>query len=251
MLQKRATGGLVFQSEKLQIHVDPGPGAIVRAKQYGINPTKTNILILSHAHTDHVNDALVMMEAMTSGTREKKGIVLANKTCVEGCGKFAPLFSDYYKDMVRELGVFTHGDVYKSGNAIIQAFRTKHDDPESMGFVIEVDEIRIGYVSDSEYFEGLAESIKGCEVIIVNMLRPGGERYQGHMCTEDVIKLVKKSNPKLVLLSHLGFKILEVGPEAEAKNIQKATGVRTVAAKDGMRLNLNEEIKQTHLSSFA
>jgi hypothetical protein len=35
-------------------------------------------------------------------------------------------------------------------------------------------------------------------------------------------------------MTHLGLKMLKVGPELEAKKIQDASGVRTIAAMDGM-----------------
>ena len=35
--QLRASGGIIIQVEDLQFHLDPGPGALVKAKEYGVN----------------------------------------------------------------------------------------------------------------------------------------------------------------------------------------------------------------------
>ena len=66
--QKRMTGGFRIEDiDGKNIHVDPGPGALVRTYQFGLNPMKVNILMVSHSHTDHYTDAEVMLEAMTKG----------------------------------------------------------------------------------------------------------------------------------------------------------------------------------------
>ena len=46
-----------MKSEDAQIHIDPGPGAIVNTHQEVDEPSETNAVIVSHAHLDHSNDA--------------------------------------------------------------------------------------------------------------------------------------------------------------------------------------------------
>ena len=61
--QHRATGGILFKFNETQAHIDPGPGAIVRINQYGEDPTKTELFIVTHIHIDHFNDISVMIES--------------------------------------------------------------------------------------------------------------------------------------------------------------------------------------------
>jgi hypothetical protein len=67
------------------------------------------------------------------------------------------------------------------------------------------------------------------------------------MTSEDAVKIVDEVNPEMAVLTHFGMKMIFKGPAGEAKFIQQKTGVPTIAAKDGMRLNISEKIEvQTH-----
>ena len=64
--QRRMTGE--FRIDNLagkNYHVDPGPGALIRTYQFGLDPRNINGVFVSHAHTDHYNDAEILIEAMT------------------------------------------------------------------------------------------------------------------------------------------------------------------------------------------
>ncbi len=52
-----------------EMHLDPGPGALVRATSAvpPCDPVKLDALLLSHKHLDHAGDINVMIEAMTTG----------------------------------------------------------------------------------------------------------------------------------------------------------------------------------------
>ena len=43
--QYRATGGILYKFNRIQAHIDPGPGAIIRISQYGEDPLKTELFI--------------------------------------------------------------------------------------------------------------------------------------------------------------------------------------------------------------
>src|SRR5579872_7286007 len=64
--QFRASGGMWMRFGTTQIHVDPGPGALVRALSQvpPCNPRDLSGIVLSHKHLDHSNDVNVMIEAM-------------------------------------------------------------------------------------------------------------------------------------------------------------------------------------------
>ena len=95
--QKRMTGGFRIEDiDGKNIHVDPGPGALVRTYQFGLNPMKVNILVVSHSHTDHYTDAEVMLEAMTRGMTRKKGTLVGSRSVIEGYEKWGPCISKYH-----------------------------------------------------------------------------------------------------------------------------------------------------------
>ena len=60
------------------------------------------------------------------------------------------------------------------------------------------------------------------------------------MCTNNFIDLVEKVQPSLAIMTHFGFKMIAANPVEEAIRVSKKTGVRTLAAFDGMRVDVNE-----------
>jgi ribonuclease BN (tRNA processing enzyme) len=49
--QARSTGGCLLDAG-LRAHIDPGPGALLRARQEGEDPTTTRAVLVTRAHPD-------------------------------------------------------------------------------------------------------------------------------------------------------------------------------------------------------
>ncbi|MDR3062683.1 MAG: hypothetical protein LBU40_00900, partial [Methanobrevibacter sp.] len=107
------------------------------------------------------------------------------------------------------------------------------------GFQIDDGNLKISYTSDTKYFDDLSEYHKNADILIASVLRPAGRRIRGHMGSEDFLKLVEEIQPKLAIMTHFGFKIIQANPQKEADFIQGETGIDTIAAFDGMRINLD------------
>ena len=58
------------------------------------------------------------------------------------------------------------------------------------------------------------------------------------MCTEEAIKLIDEVRPELAIITHFGAKMIRANPLQQAREIQKKTGIRTIAASDGVDINL-------------
>ena len=107
-----------------------------------------------------------------------------------------------------------------------------------IGMKLEAPGISIGYTSDTAYFPELAEVFKGVTVLIMNVLRPGKDRWKTHFCSEDGIELISAVRPELAIIQHYGAKMLRASPIYEAREIQRRTGIRTIAAMDGAKVDL-------------
>ena len=83
--QLRKSGGLWFNINNTKFLIDPGPGSLVRclSSKPKIIPIDLNGIILTHRHIDHSNDINIMIEAMTNGGFNKKGIVFAPYDSIE------------------------------------------------------------------------------------------------------------------------------------------------------------------------
>ena len=72
---------------------------------------------------------------------------------------------------------------------------------------------------------------------------PRREQLRYHLNTDEVRRIVDESKPGIVILTHIGMKMLNAGPEGEAAYIEEETGVPAVAARDGMRVIVGERIE--------
>ena len=236
--QIAATGGFVVQLGEYQIHVDPGPGALVRARQYGIKATKTNIVYVTHNHIDHVSDLNAILDAITLGGIYKKGILISTPTVISGSEKELAWLQPFYKEKLKDCITAKPGDAISIGELKFTATPTDHDVEENIGMKIDAPGISIGYTSDTTFLPELAEAFKGVTVLIMNVLRPGKDHWKTHFCSEDAIKLINSIHPELAVIQHYGAKMLRSSPIYEAREIQRRTGVRTIAASDGTKIDL-------------
>jgi len=246
--QARATGGFVLKSGEKQIHIDPGPGALLRCIQFKINPKATKILFLSHNHFDHVAGAWEIVEAMTGGgLRKEKKLLIANKSCVEAVErevkgkveKFSKVVQDYWYDLL-EVKVINAGEILRFEDLKIRGCKAIHEDPYSIGAIFELNDKKIGYTSDTEYNEEIASQYKGCDLLIANVLRPNNAKWPMHMCTQELIKFIEACKVNNVIIQHFGMKMLRSGPEREASIIRSSTGKNVIAAKDGLVIEIEK-----------
>ncbi len=241
--QMRWTGGIVLRGNDTQIHVDPGPGALVRALDLGINPQKTDAIIVSHAHLDHYGDCQILIEAMARAATKKRGVLLGSSSALVGDEQYSRIISNYHLGLLEEKQVLTPGSSFSIKGIKITATPAYHSDPSTVGLVIEEKEngARIGYTSDTAYNQSLPLFYKDCELFILCCLRPFGKPWKGHLSTDEVIPLVEEVKPSLTVLTHFGAAFLKANPEKQAKIVEKKTGIKTIAATDGMSIKLEEK----------
>lgn len=239
MKQLRATGGFIIRS-KANIYVDPGPGALIRSIELKQNLQNLDAIFISHAHIDHSNDSNLIVEAMTDGGKKKKGILIGSSSALEGNDRFDRVVSAYHQNMVEKKFIARAGDRFSVKGVGIEATPTKHEDTSAVGFKLSDGGRTIGYTSDTEYVPELGRVFSGCDLLILNNLRPAGSPYPGHLDSGMSIRVLKEAKPKKAIIQHFGMGMLRAGPEAEAKFIEKESGVETTAAKDGMIVRIEE-----------
>ena len=242
--QKRRTAGIRIISEGLNLHLDPGPGALIYSISEGLNPQKLNAVFISHCHPDHYTDAEVLIEAMTRGTTKKRGVLVASRSVLHGNDMgFNPVVSEYHQQMPERVIEALPNTNFQIDNLNVLATEAKHTDPDTVGFRFETLEFgSFAYTSDTEYFEGVSKYYEGVRLLILCVMRPTGKPWKGHMTTTDAIKIIEEACPEQVVLTHFGMQMIFKGPAREAKLIEKETSVPTIAAMDGMRIKFGETI---------
>jgi len=241
--QKRRTGGIRFLSKSLNMHLDPGPGALIYSLERGLDPTKIMAVLVSHSHPDHYTDAEILIEAMTRGMLKKRGIVAASHSVLFGGEECGPSISRYHQQMPEKVIEAKPGVVFHVSDTRVVATEARHSDPYAVGFRFETPDVGdIGYTSDTEFFEGVGKAYEGVRLLILCVMRSSGDPWKGHMTPEDAIKVMEEAHPEMAVTTHFGMKMIFSGPPRQAKLIEEKTGVPTIAASDGMRLHVGEEI---------
>jgi phosphoribosyl 1,2-cyclic phosphodiesterase len=242
--QKRRTAGVRIQYEKANIHLDPGPGALIYSLRAGLNPQKINALLISHSHPDHYNDAEVLIEAMTQGMTKKKGTLAAAHSVLHGNKHTEPSISKYHQHMPEQVIETLPDTSFTIQNLQITATQAKHTDPDAVGFRIETPTLgNIAYTSDTEYFQDISKAYTGARVLILCVLRPTGSPWKGHMTTDDATRIIEETKPEMAVLTHFGIQMIMKNPTNEARLVQETTGTPTTAATDGMRISIGDKIR--------
>ncbi len=238
--QVRRTGGFRINSQ-LGIHVDPGPGALFASQAFGQQKLGLDLIIITHNHIDHTNDAGLLVESI-SRYNENHGVVVGASSVIEGDYKGDRGISNYHLSNLEKHFVAHPGKKFRLTIKGIQISifptKVKHEDKKGFGFVLEMQGKRIGYTSDTEYFKGISAQYLGCDVLIANCLKPKEDGVGGHLNTNTTARLFSEAKPKLGVITHLGISLLKDGPEKNARKIQGLSRVKTIAAQDGMKIGL-------------
>ncbi|MEM0313709.1 MAG: MBL fold metallo-hydrolase [Candidatus Bathyarchaeia archaeon] len=242
--QRRRTAGIRILGDGLNLHLDPGPGALVYSVSEGLDPQKLDAILVSHSHPDHYTDAEVLIEAMTRGMTKKRGMLVASKSVLRGNSVCESSVSKYHQQMPEKVVEAIPKIKFQVANMVVSVTEARHTDPDTVGFRFETREFGdFAYTSDTEYFEGIGKYYEGVRLLMLCVMRPAGKPWKGHMTTEDAVKIIEETMPDQAVLTHLGMQMIFQGPAKEAKLIEEKTGVATTAALDGMRISFGETIK--------
>lgn len=235
--QIRASGGIILQIDDDQYHIDPGPGTLSMAKETGINLRANTALFVTHNHINHCNDINAVIDAMTYGGFDKKGVLVANNNVINGSANNQPFLQKYYRDCLERFIVLEAGRKVGINDTEIEAIKTKHSEPGAIGFKFITPDFTLVYTGDTAYsVENLAD-YENSSVLILNVPCLKREENRDNLCKEDAINIIKRVNPRLAIITHFGINFLKADPLYEIREIQKETRVQVIAATDGMVIN--------------
>lgn len=242
--QMRRTAGFRIVHDSTQVHVDPGPGALVFSNLARLNPQSLDAVVVTHCHPDHYTDAEVLVEAMTHGTRRKRGVLAASKSVLQGNDKCDPSVSRYHQNLVERIETLKPGHTFDVEELNFQGVDAKHSDSDTVGFRVTASGVgSIGYTSDTSYFDGIGGKYRGLRLLVLCTMWPRGEPLRYHLHTDEAMRILEEASPGCALLTHFGVKMLRADPEAEAAYLEESTGVPTVAIRDGMSLILGDAVE--------
>ncbi len=233
--QLAASGGLWMNLNDTEILVDPGPGSIVQSTGRKLNAERLSAIVLSHRHLDHAADVNVMIEAMTNGGFNRHGLLFAPADALEK----EPVVFSYLKDYLEGIVVLEGGKTYTAGN-ITFTTSVRHIHPvETYGMVFQASRHTLAYIADTRYFEDLYHSYNS-EIIIINMVLTEPRPPIDHLAIPDAERIIREIKPRVAILSHFGLHVWEAKPRLIAEDLSRKTGVKVIAARDGMKFDLTQ-----------
>jgi len=237
--QLRSSGGLWLSVGETNLYVDPGPGALVRClnSKPKLEPSTLDGILLTHKHLDHSGDVNVMIEAMTEGGFKKRGVLFAPRDALEG----DPVVLKYVRSYVNKLEVLRENSEYRLGEIQFSTACKHQHRVETYGINFKIKPRSVSLVTDTKFFPKLPNLYRG-EILVIHVVRfkPVGDELIDHLSIEDVKTIIKKTKPRLTILTHFGMTMIKAKPWVVAEELEKELGLRVIAASDGMKLDLEE-----------
>ncbi|MDQ6880326.1 MAG: MBL fold metallo-hydrolase [Candidatus Dormibacteraeota bacterium] len=228
--QLAASGGLYIEDGKARMALDPGPGAIVQYAKRKIDLTKLDAIVLSHRHLDHCGDVNVMVEAMTEGGFAHRGRLFCPSDALDD----DPVVLRYLRGFPQEV-VRLQPETAYSVNGLDFSTSPRHvHQAETYGFRFGG---KLGWVTDSAYYDGIAEQHKA-EVMVIHVVLMQCRSELPHLCLEDAERIIRDARPRLAILTHYGMTVWRAHPWELAADLTQRIGIEVKAARDGMTVDV-------------
>ena len=237
--QVRKSGGIWLSLDDINLMLDPGPGTLVRclSSKPKLYPTNLDAILLSHRHIDHSNDVNIMIEAMTNGGHDRKGLLFAPSDALDE----DPVVLHHFRNHIHEIIRLREQGKYSIGSIEFSTPIKHIHDVETYGFVFKKNNLTLSYIADTKYFSELEKHYKS-DILILNVVLSEPWENINHLSIQDVEKLVSSIKPKITILTHFGMSMVKLKPWIAADHISKKTGLKVIAASDGLCFSLNKNI---------
>lgn len=221
-------GGMYLNWMGEGIVIDPGYRFVQNLHHFNINVLNIMTVVVTHEHIDH-NADLRLLEDLISATwslRKNKNKVKwfldpVTYSVVENYQKFESSFQKEQNEIINIEDNLAEDKIKLSDQLAISYFRTFHipikDSEEyekrTYGIIVFLDQHKMMYTSDTEYFEQLSDYAKDCDALILNissiyeydlMLGIQKKNHLGYFGCYNLLKqlLIKdKMLPKYVFIS--------------------------------------------------
>lgn len=196
-----ACSGYLLEAKNFKILIDCGNGTLSRLLTLIGSLNKIDAIILSHLHSDHMSDIMVMRYAL--------GINQANGTICKSIPLYAPKDPEetynklqfknaFIQNEINEDTILTFDDMKISFKLMSHPIRT-------YGLIVEKDGKRFVYTSDTKYCDALKEITSNADLALCecNLLEKDRTEDAYHLSAKQVGQIAADMNVKKLLLTHI------------------------------------------------
>jgi ribonuclease BN (tRNA processing enzyme) len=241
--QLRSSAGMWINYEGDDILIDPGPGTLVKcfSSRPKLDPSKLKAIILTHRHIDHSTDMNVMIEAMTDSGRNKGRIVITPEETITG----EPVIFSHVRPYLSRLDIMEPEAEFEiTQNIHLMIPISHHHTAETYGLKFTTPFGIISHIIDTAYFDGLLDAYSNSDLLILNVVRfeNKNDREKGilHLTVADAEKIITHIKPKAAIITHFGMTMIRAKPWIVADKMSDKTGIKVIAASDGMQFKLDQ-----------
>jgi len=232
--QLAASGGLYLEEGDTRLAMDPGPGAVVQYAKRKVDLARLSGIMLSHRHLDHCGDVNVMIEAMTEGGFRPRGTLLCPGDALDE----DPVVLRYLRGFPTEVVRLAPETEYRLGELTFETTRRHIHGVETYGFKFgHGSPARLGWVTDSKYYDGIAED-HFADVMLIHTVLSHSRPELPHLGLDDAERIIRDARPRMAIITHFGMQVWRAHPWEVAADMTQRIGVEVKAARDGMALEL-------------
>ncbi len=203
---KRAPACYFLSIGPLRLVIDPGPGAVARIAQAGLDPFGVEAIFISHHHPDHCADLVPFLfsykNCVSSGSRRDirifapKGFTQVFDHLTAAFGQW--IMDDDYSVLIDEM----RQDKWEIAGLKVRSAPMLHG-ANAVGYRFEQDGGPVlAYSGDTGPCDELAELASGADALLVECSFPDGEGMEGHMQPSQVARAGIRSGVKKLILTH-------------------------------------------------
>ena len=211
-----ACSGYLFQHEDVKILLDCGNGILSRLQQIIHRFEELDMIILTHLHSDHISDAMILRYAI--GINQMKGVI----------NKSIPLYApsdpkeDFEKLQFQNAFLLNKIEENRSFEykGLVIEFRPMEHPIPSYGIRIANKDKKFVYSGDTSYCEAIVNLSREADLFLceAGLLEKDMTDAPAHLSAKEVGEIATKSNVKKVLLTHFwpGYDLEDVYSEAKS-----------------------------------
>lgn len=225
-----------------KILLDSGPGTIEKLRRRDVNPNSIGKILITHLHIDHVLDLPAMIKIRLF---DEFGRPMQNPPKLEVYGPSG--LKEFLDKMIHHGGAYSYlsemmkhsnylytyevedGSVVESSSLKIYSSSVEHYN--SVAYRFEVDGLSLAYSGDTVYDERMINLAKDVDILIHECSFPKEMLLGKHTSDEELVDIVKKSRPKLLLVTHL-YPAWEGRERPLEDKLRRETGCRVYVVKD-------------------
>jgi len=221
-----ACSGYLVETQKTKILLDCGSG-IYQKLINRMDLKDLDAIVLSHLHSDHISDALVMRYALMLNDMQPVKLFMPEKPEAES---YILKNSKHF-----DIEAIKENEKYRVGDIQLEFKKTKHSVP-AYATKIKTDKNVIVYSGDTEYTESLSEFAKWCDLFICDATFNEETYYKGapHASAKQAGIMAREAEAAKLLLTHFTPQMELEKHLVEAKNEFKYTSL----AKPDLTINI-------------